>query len=96
MDSRHLGGANWDSRHLGGSRMRFHLPFRFQHLDQRGDDGIAFAHLNLFVIGIERLQRDLLVMPRSVFVKGLLARILLNGICAARFRMLSYQQALGV
>ena len=45
MDSRHLGGANWDSRHLGGSRMRFHLPFRFQHLDQRGDDGIALAHL---------------------------------------------------
>ena len=63
--------------------MRFHLPFRFQHLDQRGDDGIALAHLDRLVIGIERLQSDLLVMPRSVFVKGLLARILLDGICAA-------------
>ena len=64
MDSRHVGGANWDSRHLGGSRMRFHLPFRLQHLDQHGDDGIAFAHLNRFVIGIERQQRDLLVVSR--------------------------------
>ena len=34
-----------DCRHLGGSRILFHLPFRFQHLDQRGDDGISFAHL---------------------------------------------------
>ncbi len=56
MDSRHLSGANWDSRHLGGSRMRFHLPFRFQHLDQRGDDGIALAHLDRLVIGIERTK----------------------------------------
>ena len=53
-----------DSRHLGGSRILFHLPFRLQHLDERGDDGIAFAHLDRLVIGIERQQRDLLVVSR--------------------------------
>ena len=63
--------------------MRFQLPFRLQHLDERGDDGIAFAHLDRLVIGLERQQRGLLVVPRPVFAKDLLARVLLVGIRAA-------------
>ena len=50
---------------------------------ERGDDGIAFAHLDRFIIGIERQQRNLLVVPRPVFVKAFLARVLLDGIRAS-------------
>ena len=59
------------------------MPTPSQHLDKCCNDGIAFAHLNRIIIRVERQQRDLLMPPRSVLVKDLLARVLLDGVGTA-------------
>ena len=65
MDSRHLGGANWDSRHLGGSRIRFHMHIRFQYLDKRGAPSPARELVELFFAenGIKAANALVRVVP---------------------------------